>query len=104
MPRIELPLLCYPICDAGSKIRRFGTDIKSKLKNVVHYICGHSGCVYSDVRSLNTTIVEGPIERHKSRLASREAGDGLTGTYSGEAWTGPDRCQNGRESAVRVQA
>ena len=29
---------------------------------------------------LNTTIVEGPIERHKSRLASRETGDGLTGT------------------------
>ena len=35
------------------------------------------------VRSLNTTIVEGPIERHKSRLASHETGDGLTGTYSG---------------------
>ena len=32
---------------------------------------------------LNTTIVEGPIERHKSRLASRETGDGLTGTHSG---------------------
>ena len=32
----------------------------------------------SDVRSLNTTIVEGPIERHKSRLASGETGDGLT--------------------------
>ena len=27
-------------------------------------------------------IVEGPIERHKSRLASRETDDGLTGTYS----------------------
>ena len=48
-----------------------------------HYICGHSGCADRDVRRLNTTIVEGPIERHKSRLASRETGDGLTGTYSG---------------------
>ena len=27
--------------------------------------------------------MEGLIERHKSRLASRETGDGLTGTYSG---------------------
>ena len=45
--------------------------------------CGHSGCVQSDVRSLNMTIVEGPIERHKSRLASSETGYGLTGTYSG---------------------
>ena len=34
-------------------------------------ICGHSGCAHSDVRSLNTTIVEGPIECHKSLLASR---------------------------------
>ena len=32
------------------------------------------------VRSLNRTIVEGPIERRKPRLASREKGDGLTGT------------------------
>ena len=40
-------------------------------------------CVQSDVRSLITTIVEGPIDRHKSRLASCETGDGLTGTYSG---------------------
>ena len=46
-------------------------------------MCGHSGCAHSDVRSLNTTIVEGPIERHKSRRASCETGDGLTGTYSG---------------------
>ena len=37
----------------------------------------------SEVRRLNTTIVERPIERHKSGLASRETGDGLTGTYSG---------------------
>ena len=43
---------------------------------------GHSGCVHSEGRSLNTTI-RGPIERHKSRLASRETGDGLTGTRSG---------------------
>ena len=43
----------------------------------------------SDVRSLNTTIVKGPIERHKSRLASHETGDGLTGTYNGGSldWT-----------------
>ena len=34
-------------------------------------------------------IVEGPIERHKSRLASRETGDGLTGTQWGKL--GPDR-------------
>ena len=46
-------------------------------------IFGHSGHVQSDVRSLNTTIVAGPIERHKYRLASRETGDGLKGTYSG---------------------
>ena len=31
--------------------------------------------------ALNTTIVEGPIERHKSWLASRETGDGLTGKF-----------------------
>ena len=42
-----------------------------------------SGCAHSDVRSLNTTIVEGPIESHKLRQASRETGDGLTDTYSG---------------------
>ena len=32
---------------------------------------------------VQTTIVEGPIECHKSRLPSRETGDGLTATYSG---------------------
>ena len=55
---------------------------------------------------LKTTISEGPIERHKSRLASRETGDGLTDTYSlvGEAWTEPNRCRNGRESGVCVQS
>ena len=47
------------------------------MKLNVHNICGHSGCAHSDVRNLNTIIVEGPIERHKSRLASREIGDGL---------------------------
>ena len=31
-----------------------------------------------------TAIIEGSIERHKSRLALRKAGDGLTGTL-GEA-------------------
>ena len=51
--------------------------------SIVYYICRHSGCADSDVRGLNTTIVEGPIERHKSRLASRETGDGLTGTHGG---------------------
>ena len=60
--------------------------------------CKHSGCADSDVRSLKTTIVEGPVELHKSRLASRETGDGLTGTYNGgrhivgEAWTGLKWC------------
>ena len=49
----------------------------------VNYIFGHSGCVHSEGRSLNTTIVEGPIERHKSRLAAHETGDGLTGAHSG---------------------
>ena len=32
---------------------------------------------------MNTPIVEGSIERHKSRLVSRETGNGLTGIYSG---------------------
>ena len=48
-----------------------------------HYIFEHSECVHSKGRSLNTTFVEGLIERHKSRLASRETGDALTGTHSG---------------------
>ena len=39
--------------------------------------------LFSDVRTLNMPIVEGPIEHHKSRLVSRETGDGLTVTYSG---------------------
>ena len=66
---------------------------------------GCSGVAYTDVRSLNTPIVEDLIERHKSRLASRETGDGLTSTQIvGEAWTGPNRCPNGHESAGRVQA
>ena len=45
-----------------------------------HDTCGRSGHVQSDVRSLNTAIVEGPIERQKSRLAWRETGNGLTST------------------------
>ena len=36
----------------------------------------------SNIVVLTSTIVEGPIERHKSRLASRETGDGLTGAHS----------------------
>ena len=48
----------------------------------LYSICGHSGYLQSDVRSLKTTIVEGLIERHKSRLESRETCGGLTGTYS----------------------
>ena len=35
-------------------------------------------------------LVEGPIERHKSRVASRETGDGLTGTYSGGSLGGTE--------------
>ena len=50
-----------------------------------------SGCVHSEEGcSLNTTIVEGPIERHKSRLALRDTGDELTSTHSGGK-LGPDR-------------
>ena len=45
----------------------------------------------SDVRSLNTTIAEGPVEHHKPRLASRETSDGLTGTYIQWGNLGPDR-------------
>ena len=54
----------------------------------------------SDVRSLNTTIVEGPIERHKSRLASRETGDGLTGTAHVVGKLEPDRI--GAEMVARA--
>ena len=46
---------------------------------MANYVCGHIGCADSDVCGLNTTIVEGPIERHKLLLASHETGDGLTG-------------------------
>ena len=58
------------------------SDVNMNIK-LVNYIFGHSGCVHSEGRSLSTTIVEGQIERHKSRLASRETGDGLTGTHGG---------------------
>ena len=68
---------------------------------------GQTGCVQSDVQSLNTTIVEGSIERHKARLASRETvrqAMGPPAKIVGGAWTGPKRCRNSRESAVRVHA
>ena len=65
---------------------------------------GCSGVAYTDVRSLNTPIVEDLIERHKSRLASRETGDGLTGTHSGGSLDRTNHRPNGHESAVRVQA
>ena len=38
------------------------------------------------------------------RLVSRKTGDGLTGRIEEEAWTGPNRRRNGRESGVRIQA
>ena len=52
--------------------------LNMKIKSAIIYLLTDS-----DVRSLNTTIVEGLIERQKSRQASRETGGGLTGTYSG---------------------
>ena len=52
---------------------------------------------------MNTTIVEGPIEHHKSRLAWRETGDGSLAYMMGEAWTGPKRGRN-RRAIVRVPA
>ena len=53
---------------------------------------------------MDTTIVEGPIERDKSRLASRETGDGLTGTYGGGSLDRTESVPKWSESAVRVQA
>ena len=67
----------------------FGDDEIIQTKNVQSHFFWpkkmqnrrpNSGCVHSEGRSLNTTIIEGPTERHKSRLASRETCDGLTGT------------------------
>ena len=56
-------------------------DVNMNIKPSI--ICfGHSGCVHSEGRNLNTIIVEGPIGRHKSRLGSRETRDGPTGTHS----------------------
>ena len=64
----------------------------------------------SDVRSLRTTNVEGPIECHNSRLASREPDDGLTGTYSGGSldrtetvptWSRERRARPGLKEASR---
>ena len=52
--------------------------------NTAHHIFGHNACV-QDGCSLKSTIVEGPIERHRSRLASCETGDGLRGTHSGRS-------------------
>ena len=52
------------------------------IDQVVNFFSGRNGFGDRDVRSLNTTV-EGPIGRHKSRLASRETDDGLTDTYSG---------------------
>ena len=47
-----------------------------------YYVYGHSGCAHSDIRSLNTTIVKGPIKRHyKSPLAYRWTWHGFTGIY-----------------------
>ena len=40
-----------------------------------------SSIIFAD--TMEATIVEGAIERHKSRPTSRETGDGLTRTYSG---------------------
>ena len=64
--------------------------------------CGHSGCAESDVRTLNTTIVERPIERLNSRPASSETGDVLTGVYSGGTLDRTESVPKGYESAVRV--
>ena len=82
--------------------------------NIKPSIFGHSGCVPSEGRSLNTTIVEGPIERHKSRLALRETGDGLTGTNGGGSldrtewvpkWSRKRRaCAGLRKTSQREQA
>ena len=70
---------------------------------IVYYIYGHSGCAHSDVRSLKTTIVEGPIERITAS-STRDRRRVHWHIEWGGAWTGPNRCRNGRESAVRVQA
>ena len=76
------PSLLSRLCPKRRRYKdRFSLNIKIKLSII--FICRHRGCAHSDVRSLNTAIVEAPIERHKSRLASRETGDGFTGTYSG---------------------
>ena len=71
--------LCCLVCHRYKC--RFSLSVKIKSSNCT----ADSGYAHSDVRSLNTIIVEGPIERHKSRLASRETSDGLTGTYSGRS-------------------
>ena len=70
-------LLSRPCLKCRRYTGRFALNMKIKSSII---ICGHSRCADRDVRSLNTTIIEGPIERHKLRLASRETGDRLTGT------------------------
>ena len=44
--------------------------------SIGYCICGQSGRGGIEVRSFKTTTVEWPNERHRARLASREAGDG----------------------------
>ena len=87
--------------------RSFSLNIKILSSTI---FCRHSGCVHSDVHSLNTTIVEGPIERHKSRRVSRETCDGLNGTYSGGSldrtdtvpkWSREGRARAGLRGASR---
>ena len=52
-------------------------------------MCGSSGYDDSDVGSLNTTIVEGPIERHKhAKLHARQATETLAHMVA-KAWIGP---------------
>ena len=76
----------------------------------MHFIFGHIGWADTDVRSVNTTILGGPIERHKSRLASSETGDGLTGAHSGRSfdriqtlpkWPRERRARAGRRESSR---
>ena len=81
---------------AGQTHRRCRLVYQGSLQNRKYHVCfevnmsikavnydfGQCGSVHSEGRSLNTTVDEGPIERHKSQLASRETGDRLTGTHS----------------------
>ena len=69
-----------------------------------HYICGHGGCADSDVRSLSTIIVAGRSSAANHGWLHARQATGSLAHIVGEAWTGPNRCPNGRESAVRVEA